>query len=173
VQRGLEFGSERAAQRKIGERGANVEMAANEAANMIPIVSDLSKKVPRTDFPTLNAAGNVIKKQSGDPNITAFDQSIDTFINAYARAISPSGVPTVADKKRAHEKLNAGFSQGQLDSTIGVMKQEMDAALKSPGQASAARRETRVGKPEGKAEGKPGAVEEYVRGPDGKLMRKQ
>jgi hypothetical protein len=143
VQRGLEFGSEKSAQRKIGERGANVEMAASEASNMIPIVSDLSKKIPRTEFPTINAAGNIIKKQSGDPNVVAFDQSIDTLINAYARAISPSGVPTVADKKRAHEKLNTAFSQGQLDATVGVMRQEMDAALRSPGQASAARREAK------------------------------
>ena len=145
VQRGLEYTGATSEQRTMGTQAANVAMAANEANKMIDIATGLSKKVPRTEFPTLNTAGNVIQKQSGDPNIVAFDQSIDSLINGYARAINPRGVATVADKKRAHEKLSSAFTNGQFDATVAVMRQEMEAALAAPASARATARETRVG----------------------------
>jgi hypothetical protein len=145
VQRGLEYGGASAEQRTVGTQAANVQMAANEANQMITIASDLSKKIPRTEFPTINAAGNIIRKQSGDPNVVGFNQAIDSLINGYARAINPKGVATVADKKRAHETLSAAFSDGQFDAVAGVMRQEMQAALKAPQEARKSAREARVG----------------------------
>jgi len=159
VQRGLEYKGAGAEQRTMGNQAANVAMASSEAYNMVPIVSDLSKKVPRTEFPTLNAAGNVIRKNTGDPNVVAFDQSIDSLINAYARAINPKGVATVADKKRAHEKLNIGFANGQVDAVLGVMQREIEAAKAAPVEARKTSREARVGG----GEAKPGAAPTVVR----------
>jgi hypothetical protein len=145
VQRGLEYTGASAEQRTMGTQSANVAMAAQEANKMIDIATNLSKSVPRSEFPTLNAAGNVINKNTGDPNITAFNQSIDSLINGYARAINPRGVATVADKKRAHDTLSAAFSSGQFDATTKVMRQEMEAALAAPQSARASARESRVG----------------------------
>ena len=154
VQRGLEYKGSTAEQRTIGNQAANVSMASNEAYNMMPVVSDLSKKVPRTDFPTINAAGNIIRKQSGDPNVVAFDQSIDSLINAYARAINPKGVATVTDKKRAHERLNTAFSNGQVEGVLDVMRREIEASKAAPVEARATAREVRVGGGEPKPAGK-------------------
>jgi len=145
VQRGLEYGADKAYNRTVGNILGNVTSAANEANQMIPIASDLSKKVSRTDFPTMNVMGNIVKKQTGDPNVVAFDQSIDSLINGYARAINPKGVATVADKKRAHERLNIAFSNGQFEAVTQVMQREMDAALKAPVEARKTGRETRMG----------------------------
>jgi hypothetical protein len=129
----------------MGTQSANVKMAAEEANKMIDIANGLSKSVPRSEFPTLNAAGNVILRNTGDPNIAAFNQSIDSLINGYARAINPRGVATVADKKRAHDTLSAAFSSGQFDATTKVMRQEMEAALSAPKSARASARQERVG----------------------------
>lgn len=145
VQRGLEYTGASSEQKTMGTQAANVAMAANEANKMIDVASDLSKKVPRTEFPAINTAGNIIAKQSGDPNVVAFAQSIDSLINGYARAINPRGVATVADKKRAHDTLNAAFSNGQFDSTVAVMRREMEAALNAPKEARATAREARMG----------------------------
>lgn len=145
VQFGLEYTGASAEQKTIGNQAANVAMAANEANQMIDVATDLSKKIPRTEFPTINAAGNIIRKQSGDPNVVAFNQAIDSLVNGYARAINPKGVATVADKKRAHETLNAAFSSGQFDSTVAVMRREMNAALNAPVEARKGAREARLG----------------------------
>jgi len=150
VMRGLEYGGASAEQRTVGTQAANVQMAANEANKMIDVATDLSNKVPRTEFPAMNAAGNVIRKQSGDPNVVAFNQSIDSLINGYARAINPKGVATVADKKRAHETLAAAFSTGQFDATTAVMRREMEAALAAPKTAREQARQARVGGGEAK-----------------------
>jgi len=150
VMRGLEYGGASAEQRTVGTQAANVQMAANEANKMIDVATDLSNKVPRTEFPAMNAAGNVIRKQSGDPNVVAFNQSIDSLINGYARAINPKGVATVADKKRAHETLAAAFSNGQFDATTAVMRREMEAALAAPKTAREQARQARVGGGEAK-----------------------
>lgn len=145
VQLGLEYTGASTEQKTIGNQAANVAMAANEANQMIDVAADLSKKIPRTEFPTINAAGNIIRKQSGDPNVVAFNQAIDSLVNGYARAINPKGVATVADKKRAHETLNAAFSSGQFDSTVAVMRREMNAALNAPVEARRGAREARLG----------------------------
>jgi len=150
VMRGLEYGGASAEQRTVGTQAANVQMAANEANKMIDVSLDLSKSIPRTEFPSMNAAGNIVRKQSGDPNVVAFNQSIDSLINGYARAINPKGVATVADKKRAHETLSAAFSTGQFEATTQVMRREMDAALAAPKTARAQAREARVGGGEAK-----------------------
>jgi len=150
VQRGLEYTADTSFNRTVGGILGNVTSAANEASAMIPIASDLSKKVSRTDFPTMNVVGNIVKKQTGDPNVVAFDQSIDSLINGYARAINPKGVATVSDKKRAHERLNTAFSTGQFDAVVGVMQREMEAALKAPVEARKTGRETRLGTGEAK-----------------------
>lgn len=130
--RNAEMMGVKAGQRTLGTKQANIELAATEFAQVLPVVQKASQAVSRTNYPDLNKIIQAYNEKTGDPNIVAFGGGINTLINLYSRAISPSGVPTVSDKDHAREILSKAWSQGQFDSAVGMMKAEIDAALTSP-----------------------------------------
>lgn len=130
--RNAEFFGVKAGQRTLGTKQANIEMAATEFQQVLPIVVAASNDVSRTHYPDLNRVIQMFETKTGDPAVVKFGGGINTLINLYSRAISPSGTPTVHDKEHAREILNKAWSQGQFDAAVGMMKQEIDAALKSP-----------------------------------------
>jgi hypothetical protein len=121
--------------RTLGTINAKVASAATEAGSMIDLVNDYSKIVDRTKYPTLNAIQNAIDKGTGGEDIVKLNTAMNSLINSYARAINPSGVATVSDKNHAREILNSAFSNGQVQATTAVMRQEIDLALASPMKA--------------------------------------
>jgi hypothetical protein len=127
-------------QRAIGTQIANVQVAANEANKMIEVAKPYVTKVNPTDYPVLNAAGNYVAKNTGDPNIVGLATSLNAIVNTYARAINPKGTATVSDKNHAREILNAAMSKGQLNEAFNVMNQEMGAALASGPETKAGMR---------------------------------
>jgi hypothetical protein len=129
-----EFEGFKAGSRTLGNRTANIGMAINEAYSMADLVTEASKGVPRTEIRGVNDALNAWRSQTGDPRIVRFGSALNSFINAYARAISPTGQPTVSDKEHARDMLNTGFTKGQVDAVIDQLKSEMQAARKAPGQ---------------------------------------
>lgn len=129
-----------AGQRAVGTQIANVQVAANEANKMIDVAKPYVAKVNPTDYPALNAAGNYVAKNTGDPNIVGLATSLNAIVNTYARAINPKGTATVSDKNHAREILNAAMSKGQLNEAFNVMNQEMGAALASGPETKAGMR---------------------------------
>ena len=138
-----------AGQRTIGTQIANVQVAANETNKMIGVAKPYVDKVMPTDYPALNAAGNFVAKNTGDPNIVGLATSLNAIVNTYARAINPKGVATVSDKNHAREILNAAMSKGQLNEAFNVMQQEMGAALASGPETKAAMRPSTTAAPAG------------------------
>lgn len=132
--RNAEFFGVKAGQRTIGTKGANIEMAATEFNQVLPVVQEASKAVSRTNYPDLNKIIQAAQEKTGDPNIVKFGGGVNTLVNLYARAISPTGNPTVSDKEHAREILSRSWSNGQFDAAVGMMQQEIKAALSSPEQ---------------------------------------
>lgn len=130
--RNAEMMGVKAGQRTIGTKGANIEMAATEFNQVLPIVQAASQAVPRTNYPDLNKILLAGQEKTGDPNVVKFGGGVNTLINLYARAISPTGTPTVSDKDHAREILSRAWSGGQFDAAVGMMQQEIKAALSSP-----------------------------------------
>lgn len=130
--RNAEMMGVKAGQRTIGTKGANIEMAATEFNQVIPVVQAASNAVSRTNYPNLNEIIQAGMAKTGDPNVVKLGGGVNTLINLYARAISPSGTPTVSDKEHAREILAASWSSGQFDAAVGMMQQEIKAALESP-----------------------------------------
>lgn len=128
-----EFEGVKAGERTLSTRSANIEMAVNEADQFATLALEQSQKVGRTKFIPINRALQSWEKNTGDPDIRAFGAANNSFINAYARAVSPSGTPTVSDKDHAREMLETADSQEQYKAVIGQLKKEMAAAQKSPG----------------------------------------
>jgi len=130
--RNAEFMGEKAGQRTVAQRTAGIEIAANEFKRVLPIVTEASNSVNRTNYPSLNKIIQAYQEGTGDPNIVKFASGVNSLVNLYARAISPTGTPTVSDKDHAREILNKAWSNGQFDAATGIMTQEIDAALKAP-----------------------------------------
>lgn len=142
-----------AATKSLATQTAKMSTAANEANQMIGVVRGLSDKVDRTEFPTINAISNAVSKGTGGKEIVQLNTSINALVNSYARAISPTGQPTVSDKNHAREVINSAYSQGQIGAILDVMQQEMGIAREA---ASTATTELKAARE--KERGRPGAA---------------
>lgn len=138
-----------AVERSLATQTAKMSTAANEASKMVDIVRTYSDKVDRTEFPTINSITNAVSKGTGGKEIVQLNTSINALVNSYARAISPTGQPTVSDKNHAREVINSAYSTGQIGAILDVMQQEMSIAREAAGTASTelkAARETARGR---------------------------
>lgn len=126
------FMGEKAGARTAGTREANVGMAVTEAQLFMPLALEASKAVSRTNFPTLNSIIQAAEKGTGDENIVRLAVATNSLVNAYARAITPSGVPTEGNQTRARELLDKAWSDGQYGAAIDQLGKEMKAAKQSP-----------------------------------------
>lgn len=127
-----EFMGQGAAQRSLGTRTANFGLAEKEALEMAGLVRDTSAVVSRTTFMPINKAIIAYNDQTGDPETRAFGAALNSFINAYARAVSPIGTPTVSDKDHARAMLSRADSHKALLAIMDQLEREMKAAEKAP-----------------------------------------
>lgn len=123
---------EKSQARAVGTRAATVEMAAGEARNMANIVLETSEKFPRSSYQPVNKALMSFEKNTGNVEARQFGAAVNSYINAYSRAIAPTGVATVADKEHAREILSTADSHEQLKGLMTVLDREMAAAQKAP-----------------------------------------
>jgi len=126
------YQGEKAGARTAGTKATNVELAAAEAQKTFPLVKQASAALPRTEFVPANRALQAAQTNTGDPRVIALGTAINTSINAYARAISPSGTPTVHDKEHARELLSTANTPDQLNAVLDMMNKEMTAARRAP-----------------------------------------
>lgn len=132
-----------AASKALATQSAKILTAVNEAKSMMKIVKTVSDKIDRTQYPTINAIQLAVDKGTGGKEIVQLNAAINALVNAYARAINPTGVSTVSDKNHAREVINSNYGKGQLDAILDIMNQEMALAQKSPGEASMQLKEQR------------------------------
>lgn len=128
------FGGEKAGARTAGTREANVGMAVTEAQLFMPLALEASKLVPRTQFPTLNSILLSAEKGVGGENVVRLAVATNSLVNAYARAVTPSGIPTEGNQTRARELLDKAWGDGQYGAAIDQLSKEMTAAKQSPVQ---------------------------------------
>ena len=136
-----EFQGMGAAQRALGTRSANFVLAEKEAYAMADLVTEASSMVPRTQFMPINKAIIAYENKTGDPEARQFGAALNSFINAYARAVSPIGTPTVSDKDHARSMLSTADSHEALVAIMNQLKREMDAAGAAPGAVQKQMRE--------------------------------
>ena len=121
-----------AGERAAGTRMAGVEIAGNEAYTMIDLARTASHAVDRSNFMPLAKAENLIQTNRGNPELAKFVAATTSLVNAYARAVSPSGTPTVADKEHAYAMLNTAQSTQAYDAVLDQLKAEIEAAKAAP-----------------------------------------
>lgn len=123
-----------AGQRTVGTRAANISLAANEANNMIPIAVAASEAVPRGQYVPWNRAVQAVQTGSSSPELARFVAATNSLVNAYVRAVSPSGVPTDSMREHAYSMLNSAQSHQAYVAVTKIMQDEMKAALEAPAQ---------------------------------------
>lgn len=143
----VSFSGEKAGARSGGTREANVSMAVNEAKLFMPLALAASDKVDRSMFPSLNGIIQSAEKGTGDENVVRLAVATNSLVNAYSRAITPSGVPTEGNQSRARELLDKAWTKGQYSAAVDQLWQEMAAAQKSPVQTQEEQRARISGRP--------------------------
>lgn len=133
--------------RAVGTKAANVEMAAGEAREMMPILQDTSENFKRTGYQPINQVFKNFQDKTGSVESRQFGAALNSFVNVYARAVSPSGVPTVSDKDHAREVLSTADSHEQLLGLLKVLDKEMIAAQNAPKRVREAQRAGITGEP--------------------------
>lgn len=128
-----EFAGLTAGERTLGNRTAQVGMAVAEAKQMAPLALAASDKVNRSSYPTLNTILLAGERGTGSEDAVRLGIATNSLINIYARAISPTGVPTVSDKDHARELLSSAWSKGQYNAGVDQLLKEMNAASQAPG----------------------------------------
>lgn len=149
-----EFAGIVAGSRAVGTRGAQIELASNEASQMMDVVRQQSAKFGRTNFIPFNRALASFEGNTGQPEVKALGAAINSLVNVYARAINPSGVATDSDKNHARAILATADSPEQVDAVLSVMQQEMQAARNAPADVRAATRAAVTGVARPAADGK-------------------
>lgn len=140
------FQGEKAAARTGATRATNIGIASEEAAQTFPLVRQTSAALPRTEFVPANRALQAAETNTGDPKVIAFGTALNTAINAYARAISPTGTPTVSDKEHARQILSTANTPEQVNAALNIMEKEMAAARSAPAAVQAQQRARISGK---------------------------
>jgi len=143
-----EFMGITAGERTLGTRTANIEMAGTEFSNMIPLAREASNLVPRSGFLPFGKANVMFDEQTNDPALRQFAAANNSLVNVYARAISPTGQPTIHDKEHAREMLSTAFDQKSYNATLDQLDKEIAAARKSPGQVRESFNRSITGRPE-------------------------
>jgi hypothetical protein len=133
-------GGEKAAARTAGTKATNVALAASEAQQTFPLVREASAAIPRTEMPAINKLMEAAQTGTGDPRWITLGTALNTAVNAYARAVSPSGTPTVSDKQHARDLLGAHLTDGQIGAALDIMNKEMQAAQEAPARVQAAQK---------------------------------
>jgi hypothetical protein len=123
----------KSAERKLSEAEAKMGQAQQEALNLVGPALALSDKIDRTKFVPLNKLLQSAEGSISDPELLAFKGATNTFLMAYTRAVSPTGVPTDFVRRHAYELLNTAFDQESYKRVMNQLKVEMEAAIKSPG----------------------------------------
>jgi hypothetical protein len=129
-----QFG-QRASQRAIGTRAATFALAGQELKEILPTVRTAINNVSRGGVVPVNRAWRAFETGTGSTEEAKLGAALNTLVNVYARAISPTGTGTVSDKEHAREMLNRDMTSAQMHAVLDQMMIEAEAAAKAPAAA--------------------------------------
>ena len=127
-----EFMGQLAGARAVGTRGANVELAGSGFENIVPIAQAASDKVSRSGFLPFGKAEIMFNEQTNNPDLSAFAAANNGLVNTYARAISPTGIPSVRDKEHAYQILSMAKDKPAYDAAVSTLQKEIQAEIQAP-----------------------------------------
>ena len=129
-------------QSAIGQRVGAAEVSLNELPKVTALSQDAYTNLPRGQFMPFNKLKRAVDTQTSSPAQAAAYAADYAVISAYARALSPTGQPHEADKKRAEDMLSTAQSQEAHQAVLDQINREVTAitagAKGARGQGSSA-----------------------------------
>lgn len=133
IQRQAAYAGDTKALSKMQSMSAAAESFEQKATAQAQIVSDLSKKVSRTQFPLLNSAVLSGKAAFGDKDTQLLFNSIMTFSTEYAKIMegSTGSAAGSSDSARqaAQRLISAKLNNDTLQATLALMQREMQLTI--------------------------------------------
>ncbi len=129
VQKQAAFKSDGAALTQMRRMSSAAQAFETKALAQTDLVSGLSTKVPRTQYPVINDGLLTFKDRVlGDQNTQLLFNALTTFTTEYAKVMQGSTGASGADvsaRADAAKLISAGLNNGTLQKTIDQMKWEM------------------------------------------------
>lgn len=123
-----EFNGIMSAERVLGTRGAGIDLGISEAQKFAPMVLELSNRIDRTRFPTVNAMQLAIQKGIGGEDVVRLTDALNAYKMAYTQILTRGGMPTDDSRRRSDEVIDQAWSNGQIKAAIDQLNKEMMAA---------------------------------------------
>lgn len=127
-----EFAGITAGERTLGTRTAAIGLASTEAQLFAKYAQDASDNVPRSKWKLANEAIQLGQTQLSDPLLKKLVVASISLSNAYARAISPTGVPHVEDQKLARRMLSEADGPEAYNAAVEQILLEIEGAKNAP-----------------------------------------
>lgn len=150
-----EFAGLKSGERALGTRTAGIGLGAAELEKFMPIAIELSNKVDRTSFPTINSILQAGEKGAGGEDVVRFTAAHNAVVTAYSQIVG-RGNAVITDKARefAQEVLSRAYSKGQYSAAADQLMIEAKAAKKAPGTVRQELRDSMTGAFSGDGAGK-------------------
>jgi hypothetical protein len=127
-----QYAARTAGARVLGQQEARLTNAIQEVRATAPRVLEISDRIKRTQYPTINSLILAAQKQTGGEDVVRLGTATETLINDYAATLGRgNGTMTDEARRRASELLERGYSQGQMGAVVDQMLIEIDAAAQS------------------------------------------
>lgn len=129
VQRQAAYKADASSLTQMRKMSSSAESYENKALSQADLVSDLSQKVNRTQFPAINAALLTGKAAFGDSDTQQLYNAITTFTNEYAKimegATGSAAASSDSARKAAERLIAAKMNKGTVQDVLDLMKKEM------------------------------------------------
>lgn len=119
-------------ERAAGTRIAQVELAGTEFERLAPLALRASDALSRNGFVPFAKLQQSVQSGTNDPLYRRAFTATQGVINTYARAVSPTGTPSVTAQEHARELLSTAYDQASYRAVIDQMRQEIAAARQAP-----------------------------------------
>lgn len=122
-----EFAAMKHGAQTLATLDARMTAALSKAKATAPIVLDLSKRLPRTEYPTLNAIKQAVQKGTGNKDIIQFNIAMETLASNFGSTMGMgNSVLTDFQTQRAQKLLEMRYSEGQIEAGVAQILTEIE-----------------------------------------------
>jgi hypothetical protein len=121
----VEQTSNLAAGRKLGQTGVQMDIFSETFRGGVEQALKASADVPRGDWKAWNTVMGMAKDQISDPKWRGLNVATQTAIREYAKALNPSGQPTVSDMEHARQLLSSVDGPEAYKAALDMMAAEV------------------------------------------------
>lgn len=131
-----QFDEQVAAARTIGHVAGSTAQGAQELQQIAPRVKEVSDRISRTQFPTINAIELAAERGTGNADVIQLNGYIQTLRNAYAQVMTRGGRMSDQTRTYAKEMIDGSLATNQIDAALQAIMNEAAIAQSSAARAT-------------------------------------